>query len=182
MSKGESARLHEQMARAEIIQRVALRDNALVLYLGAVGALVGIAGSSTVGTKILLIIPYLAFGATSIIEHHHMMIGILSYYLTEDLSVHYRKIKEYVPDWDDSARIRDAWTKRPYLIQRKFGHWVLISMPSLLSLILNYEYIWQENVLTAAWWLGLVLTIFSIATTAQSSAYRRSLRSPEPSK
>ena len=103
MSKADSARIHEQTARAEIIQRVDLRDNALVLYLGAVGALVSFAGTTNKGTEILLIIPYLAFGATTIIEHHHMMIGVLSHYLAVDLDSQYRKLREYVPQWDNSA-------------------------------------------------------------------------------
>jgi hypothetical protein len=180
MSKGDIARIHEQTARAEIIQRVGLRDNALVLYLGAVSALVGFAGSANAGTEILLIIPYLAFGATTIIEHHHMMIGVLSHYLAVDLDAEYRKLKEYVPQWDNSASAREAYVKRPYFIRRKFGHWVLIAMPSLLSLVVNYQYIWLRSILTAAWWLGFILTILSIVTIAQSSAYRIALRSSEP--
>lgn len=176
MSKADSARLHEQTARAEIIHRVGLRDNALVLYLGAIGALVSVAGSGTSGKEILLIIPYLAFGATTIIEHHHTMIGVLSYYLAVELDSNYRKIREFVPHWDSSPRIREVLNKRPYLIQRKFAHWILVAVPAIVSLVVNYEYIGKESVLTAAWWLGLMLTLLSIIVTAQSSAYRKALR------
>jgi hypothetical protein len=172
MSKADSARLHEQTARAEIIQRVGLRDNALVLYLGAVGALVSFAGTANKGTEILLIIPYLAFGATTIIEHHHMMIGVLSHYLAVDLDTQYRRLKEFVPQWDNSASAREVYAKRPYFIRRKFGHWILVAMPAVLSLIVNYQYIWQRSFLTAAWWLGSLLALLSIVTIAQSSAYR----------
>ena len=179
MSKGDSARIHEQTARAEIVQRVGLRDNALVLYLGAVSALVGFSGTQNAGIEVLLIIPFLAFGATTIIEHHHMMIGILSYYLIVELDSQYRKIKEYVPHWDSSDVIQDAWRRRPYFIQRKFGHWILISLPSILSLAVNYGYIWRNSLLTVAWWLGLILAILSMVTIAQSSAYRKVLRSPK---
>lgn len=72
MSKGDSARIHEQTARAEIIQRIVLRDNALVLYLGSIGAILGFIGGGIMGKEILLVIPFLAVGVTIIIEHHHI--------------------------------------------------------------------------------------------------------------
>ncbi len=47
MAKGDSARIHEEMVRLEIIQRIQLRDNALVLFLGAVRAIWGVVGGTS---------------------------------------------------------------------------------------------------------------------------------------
>lgn len=177
MSKGESARVHEQNARAELIQRISLRDNTLVLYLGTIGALLGLTKNDTIGTAFLLIIPFLAFGATIIIEQHHIMIGLLGYYLAVELNKEYKGINEFVPQWDGSFTIthRKSFGKYPWLLQRRVGHVILITLPAVLSLIINYKYFFPEDVISIAWWVGSIFTFVSILTIFQTSKYRKEL-------
>ena len=180
MSKGDSARIHEQMARAELIQRIVLRDNALVLYLGSVGAILGFIGGGKIGLEILLVIPFLAFGVTTIIEQHNVMIGLLGHYLHVELDSEYKKIKEFVPQWNGSDSFKQRIGKYPWLLQRKVAHSLLIVTPSVLGLILNTQYLFTKNILTVAWCLGIFFTVISTLTIFQASNYRNELFKRQP--
>jgi hypothetical protein len=147
MSRGDSARIHEEMARWELIQRIEHRDNTLLLFLGAVGAIFAALGTDRFDNKILLVIPYLALGVVFITEHHNKMIGLLGRYLKLELEPYYRKIKEYAPQWDGSSSNLERSTEYP--ITRKIGHLVLIIGPSAFSLMLNLGLViswgWVKN-------------------------------------
>lgn len=181
-SRGENARVHEQTARAEIIQRIALRDNALVLYIGAIGAIIGLVGSGNIGLEILLIVPYLAFGAAIIINQHNVLIGLLGHYLVVELDTEYKKLDEYVPQWDGSKSATTTIGKYPVLLQLKYGHLVLIATPPILGLILNWRFLYPTTLLAIAWWLGVVLTLLSVGIILGAARYRNELYTHYPKK
>jgi hypothetical protein len=156
MSKGDSARQHEEMARLELIQRIQLRDNAMLIFLAAIGAIFGLVGGTEIGKEILLVTPYLAFSAATIVEYHNIMIGLSGHYLVVELDSYYRKIDEYIPQWDGSASAQKTSTTRPWLLQRKFGHLILIGTPSAVALAANASTTVLKNLyLMIAFVLGL---------------------------
>lgn len=176
MSSGDTARTNYVSVREEIRERIQLRDNVLVLYLGAVGAVLGVALSSrSISIELLLIIPYLALGATAIISQHHTMIGSLGCFLASELEPFLKEIGEYAPQWDASKTIR-ARSHRFSWLGRRVGHIVLIDIPAVAALFFN----WQHSIYLPLpelllWWSGVVLTVLSILALFETSRWRRKL-------
>jgi hypothetical protein len=190
MSKGDSARMHEEMARWELIQRVEHRDNALLLFLGAVSAIFAAAISiRKCDYRLLLIIPYLSLGITHITEHHNKMIGLLGRYLKIELESYYRSIDEYAPQWDGSRSLVDKAVEHP--VGRMVAHILLIAVPAIFSLVLNLDlmfgYGWIcdpslsfiDKLLELAWRLAWILSCFlvglSVSFIKQTDKFRKSI-------
>ncbi len=191
MTKGDTARTFYESARTELIQRIQLRDNALVLFLGAISAIFGFSGKfGNNDFGFFLIIPYLAFGAATIVEHHNSMIGLLGLFLSVELGEYFKEIKENAPQWDTSSSLLSSslWHAKskkyfdiasPFFLRRKIGHWILLLTPSIVSLVINYEYynVCNYGYWSVAWWLGAVFTILTYFVIRQSSQYRAKLYS-----
>jgi hypothetical protein len=176
MSKGDSARTHEETARAELIQRIQLRDNALVFFLAAVGAIIGVANA--LGVKFLLVIPYLAFGVAVILGHHDVMIGLLGHYLVNELEPYYHEIGEFAPQWDGSVSLMKIHRELKHFLSRKWGYGFLVGVPCGVSLAYNIPWlIATEFDAIVAWFLGLVLTAASIFYICASDKKRHKLYS-----
>ena len=79
-NRGETARVHWESARQEAIQRVALRDRALMACMAAAATLFGVVYSTTISKALLLAVPYIAFGAALIASQHNAVIGGLGSY------------------------------------------------------------------------------------------------------
>ena len=79
----ENARTYYESARAELVQRIRLRDTSLYLYMGGVGTIAGIALSEPDRTKILLVVPFLSLATAFIISNHHVLIGAIRAYCAD---------------------------------------------------------------------------------------------------
>ena len=161
MSAGETARTNYDSARQEILERLQLRDNVLLIYLGAIGTIFGIALGTSVNAEILLIIPFLALGASVIVSQHNAQIGIIIYFIVYDLEPFFKKIGENAPLLDSSESIRKFSIQGIWM--RSFGHFLVIIIPPIASLGINYQYSFiaqfPEIVL---WWFGALSTLLSI--------------------
>jgi hypothetical protein len=174
------------MARWELIQRIEHRDNTLLLFLGAVGAIFGAVSTDLLEEKSLLMIPYLSLGITIMIEHHNKMIGLLGYYLKTELEPYYRKINEYAPQWDGSRSLVYKSTKAPSILKRKYAHIALITVPSAFGLATNLDWLWNlmqnceyralvDSWLPSVWLLGLGALLSSVYCIWISDRFRNSL-------
>lgn len=128
-------------ARAEIIQHLVLRDGALLLYIGAVGAYLNVVlnahfGDATdkvgIGYALLLVapLPVVCLVFTLVIVQHHIMIGRIGAFLRHELrwgAIH----KQISPHWDNSSSFLHGAN---FLIMLR-----LIAQASVLSLPLLYS-------------------------------------------
>ena len=144
-------------ARNEIVERIKLRDQALLLYLAAITTLFGIGLGKDKMAEILFIIPFLALGIVSIIVQHNLTIGAIASFIRTEL-------KEYfltVPHWDDSKSLKKIFKQQSLF--RKISAYITIGVPPIISLIINNIYATQTTFpYGLLWWLCLVLTIISI--------------------
>ncbi|OGB62353.1 MAG: hypothetical protein A2Y94_11420 [Caldithrix sp. RBG_13_44_9] len=176
MSSGDTARIHHHTARLEIIERLRLRDNVLVTFLGAIGALFGISFGTSVNKEILLVIPYLSLGAATIISQHQEVIGSLGQFLHNELQPFMNTINESAPQWDTSDALGRYMQQAIWL--RTIGHLLLIITPALIALFLN----WRHGFYSAfpegpVWWSGILFTVLAIAVIIKSYKWRRSIQS-----
>lgn len=121
-------------ARAEIVERVILRDQALFAYIITAGAYFGfvVQGESIdvsdnkdilYNCAISIVLPTLSLVFTYIILQHHVMIGRMGDY-TRSL------FPETVNHWDQHYI---SWVDRKYLSARTFSQALLLVMPVIYS-------------------------------------------------
>jgi hypothetical protein len=135
--ENETLLVYYDSARQEMMSRVSLRENSMMLYFGAVGAL--IAGAIQANQPMfLMIIPYLSLGISLIMLHHNAIIGALILYCTQELESTIKSKGVSVVQWDNSiSRLVSSRSTRHY---RFWGDIVLIMGPSFFSIIYNWDY------------------------------------------
>jgi hypothetical protein len=138
MSVGETARKNYESARQEIMGRIQFRDNIFLAFLAAVAAIFGVALGSSTRTEILLIIPYLTLGATTLIVQHHGAIAAIVEYLSVELEPLLKEISEFAPHYDNSNAKHSFVPRSTFL--RTLGHIFLIIIPSIASLAMNWKH------------------------------------------
>lgn len=176
MNSDEAAGRYYDSARSELIERIGLRDNALILYLGAVGAIFGVVyGSERQPLIVLLLIPFLALGAAFIISQHHEVIGALGRYLGRELEEHLRgDSRNPPPQWDTSDTLREHFEKAMRL--RLWSHLLLLLVPSAVALLLNREFLAHPSSHEGVfWWFGAVCTGATLWPLISAHASRLSL-------
>lgn len=156
----ETARMFYESARAELISRIGLRDNAIVAYLGAIGAIFGIALGSNSNISILLVVPMLALGAELLISQHTELIGALSHYCSHEIGKELISKMINFAQWDNSRSLA-AYSKSA-IYRRTYGNISLIFTPALLAITItgfnSRKYLASTEWECFAWWLGLILT------------------------
>src|SRR5262245_25194851 len=175
MSVGETARKNYESARQELMGRIQFRDNIFLAFLGAVAAIFGIALGSSTKTEILLIIPYLTLGATTLIVQHHGAIAAIVEYLSVELEPLLKDINEFATQYDNSSAKHTFVPRSTFL--RTLGHIFLIIIPSIASLAMN----WKHSAFLTfpfgpLWWFGAFATIYSAIITTQNHTKRMKLQ------
>jgi hypothetical protein len=174
MTAGETARKNYEMARWEITERIQIRDQVLLVYLGAVGTIFGIALGTSSKPEILLVTPYLTLGAAIIVSQHNSVIGALGSFVAHELESFLREIGEYAPQWDTSAVLGSYSVRMVWL--RTLGHLLLLSSPPVVGLIANWWYgFYSPFPNWIIWWFGLVCTGLSLFLLLESHSWRRRL-------
>lgn len=121
-----------ETARQEILVRISARDNSLLIYLGAIAAIIG-TSFQTNQTLFLLIIPYLALGISLIISNHHAIISALAIYCSTELGEIFYRNGILIPQWDNSS-LRSKYSNRTF-ITRYWGDAIMINIPSIIAII-----------------------------------------------
>lgn len=133
MTRDDQTRTFYESARAELIARIGHRDNVLVVYLGAVGAIYGLVLGIDDRISILLVIPYLALGAALILSQHHAVIGQIGLYLAQELQPFFESEGHPgPPQWETSDSLRES---RPQVMRQLFfGQMLLVVVPAFPAL------------------------------------------------
>ena len=109
-----------------------------MVFLAAVGTLFGIAFGTSAKPEILLVVPYLTLGAAVVISQHHEVIGSLGSFLHNELHPFLETIDEVAPEWDTSQALKEYLTTS--IRMRTLGHGILLVVPSLAALGLNWHH------------------------------------------
>jgi CDP-diacylglycerol--glycerol-3-phosphate 3-phosphatidyltransferase len=173
MSTGDTARTSYELASNQAVERIRLRDNALLAFLGATGVIFGVATSASDRAALLLMIPYLALAAVFIVTQHDRTIGALSAFITETLSPYLRTIGEEAPLWERSVSLQRFASSA--MVLRSSSHAILILLPVAFSLAWTRQYMQLRTLLAVCWWVGLVVGSISayllITTYVERIAY-----------
>lgn len=128
----EHKKMFYEAARAEVVQRLALRDQSLIAYIVAAGAYIGFiiqprmtpqpnadVNEVMTGLGLLLVLPFLSLLFTYVVLQHHIMIGRLGDYA--------RRL--YPPGYDHWDHFYVTWEDRFYLTARTVSQALLLTMP-----------------------------------------------------
>ena len=165
-------------ARAELICRIGERDQALRLYATFVGAVLGVSLAQPRLYLLLVTLPYVGLAAAVIATQHHVVIGNLGEYCSEELGVMFKRMKLPFPQWDTSDGLRRSTP--PSMIFRLIADVTLIWIPSFVGLLLNgYRLIVEDKnlpvgltILTATFAGGLACMILTSWITIRGSLRR----------
>ena len=173
---GATGRAIYSSVQAEIIERVRLRDNALVLYLGSTSTIFGLALGQITKQEILLVLPFLALGVSAIISHHHSNIGAAMLFVENEIEPFLKNIGEDAPVWETSPT-RQLYAKRDVNL-RFLANLTLISIPPIAGLIFTYKLgLYSAFPLKSFWWIGLLITLITIYLIIEAHVYRNKLQS-----
>jgi len=141
-------------ASSHFVSRFKMRDNILLLYLAAVGAIYGVAFGEPNEFTVLLIIPFLALGSSLLIVHHNVMLGALLTYLKHTSKSKTSKIRSF----ENSKFLFKRFSLALGL--RTLGQLIILFLPSIMALILNpIKGLENDNLLWLWWIIGLSCTI-----------------------
>lgn len=107
MSVGDTARSNYAAVRAEILQRMQLRDYVLLVFLGFTGAIFSVALGAANHIEVLLAIPFLSLGAAILVSQHNLMAAVLGDFLSTELQVALDSENEGAPQWDKSLYFQE---------------------------------------------------------------------------
>lgn len=159
MGETETALAAYQAARQEVIERIRLRDNALVMFLGATSVVFGLAVDDKARSSLLLLlIPYLALAASFILAQHDRTIGALCAFITDDLRKFLRGLRADAPMWESSQFLREYTDLS--ILMRTLSNLILIILPAVLSLAWAWSTIRSEGkLIQSVWWGGCAVTV-----------------------
>lgn len=147
-------------ARDELVERVKLRDQVLLIYLGFVGAVIGASLTKNSWREIGLILPFLGFGGVILVSQHNAVIGALIRFINHDLKEKLKDIGIQVPEFVSSNSFRGHSKYSNF--SRTFGHAVVIMVPEVAGLGINFEHAFNSKFpMGPAWWFGLLFAFGS---------------------
>jgi hypothetical protein len=167
-NEGEFAQKYYEAAREELVMRIRLRDNALLIFLGFSAAIFGLSiGKSApypTDWSISLAVPFLGLGCAIIVGQHNSVIGALIRYVANDLKPVLQSNSCNVPEFVSSRTFKSHSLRSNSM--RTIGHLIILITPSALSLAAN-----NHHALNSAfpfgelWWFGLLCVLITVGLT-----------------
>lgn len=166
-------------ARNELVERVKLRDQVLLVYLAFVGAISGAALSLHGSKQIALVLPFLGMGCAILVSQHNSVIGAIIRYTSTDLHGHLLSGHADIPDFVNSSSFRSHSPRSNFF--RSVGHAVVILVPEVTGLGINYQHaISSPFPFGPAWWFGLLCVLVSTATIWSAHSGRQKVYRETP--
>jgi CDP-diacylglycerol---glycerol-3-phosphate 3-phosphatidyltransferase len=172
MSTADTARASYEASRNEVLERIRLRDNTLLAFLGACGVIFGVAATDLPRLPLLVMIPFLALAATFMVTQHDRTIGALCAFITQDLAPFLQAAAEGAPIWESSGFLR-RYTSTA-MVLRSLSHSILVLTPAALALAWSRAVARSSNAVTLAWWIGVAAII--AASVLLGSTFRERMR------
>lgn len=176
MSVADTARANYDSARTELIERIRLRDNVLLVYLTLVCAVFGVAFGTSDRIDVLLSLPFVALGTTVLVCQHNCVIGSLADFCVNELIpvLKSESPPEYAVQWDNSNALHNYSTRAIQL--RSIGHSLLILIPCIAALGTNWKHgFCSPFPFVVTWWFGLFCVTIIFWLIWQSHKWRRDI-------
>jgi len=155
--KVEAAIKFYEAAREEMMKRMKIRDNILIVYLGVITSLFAVAIKMN-SYNILLSVPFLTLGASLLIAEHYVAMGRLSFFCASEIAAFLIENKINVPQLDTSETYYKFTKFSVYA--RCVSYLILTELPPIMALCYNKQHAlnspFPEGVL---WWFGLICII-----------------------
>jgi len=135
------AKIYYSAARAEVLQRLAMREQVLLAGVTAFGVIGGLALAN--GRQYLLsLFPVLSLAFAVLHFRHHFLMGHLGQYIRSELdpALGFTDVEEGSPQlpahWDNWLRNEEGSSHIRYiLVMELLGSWLLLWLPGLIGLL-----------------------------------------------
>lgn len=156
----ESVRKFYDAARDEVLMRMRLRDNVILVFLGGVSTLFAVAIKSD-ASEVLFCVPYLSLGAAMIVGQHYMVMGRIAYYCVKEVGPFLAQKNEDAPQWDTSHVFHDMVGWSVWL--RCLSLMVLLGLPSATALAMTKEHAFGSTFpFGPLWWISALCLLFTL--------------------
>jgi hypothetical protein len=155
-------------ARAESVQRLALREQTFLAWITTLGVLIGFAVKQAPSTSILephllalTAILCLPFSAT--IYRHIFITRLIFAYINQELSSALQQKNQLVVHWDASQALRRGL--RPYVLMETLVYFIFLAgVPLLVLLYLHFVATarWEEPMMIAGEVCTSLVTVFGL--------------------
>jgi hypothetical protein len=131
--EAETARITYEASRAEVLERIRLRDAALLGYLAAVAAIFGVAATNADGFHVLFVLPFLSLAAALLVCQHDWTVAAICWFITEEIRPFLAERGAAAPSWEFSATLH----KQSFSVisSRTASHLLLIDSPAVFALV-----------------------------------------------
>lgn len=174
MSDSDTARQTYNAARSEVLLRMRLRDNVLLVFLTVTGAFLGLSLQNPENKDLSLAIPFFSLGAAILVSQHNLLAAAIGQFLAHEVAPFLMDNNEHAPHWDNSVTFKKITATAAWF--RFVGHCLIVAVPSSIALIINLEHATKSPFPHGqVWWAGAVCFIGSIGTLWWSHKQRLSL-------
>lgn len=162
---------HYEATRAEVLERMKMRQTILTVYLGFVGTVLGLAVGTNPRIDALIVIPLASFGVAWIIRDHELGLACLGSWLEETYQqyIDENPVLQGTPQWDGS-KLRQKYGR--LFASRFVGYVSLFLIADLAGLFISWGELSTQVYLR---WIGIALTTFTLIILSVTFAQRRKI-------
>ena len=148
-------------ARAELVERLRLRDNLLVVYFTATATLIGATLTRLIGTEALLAIPYFALGVAILVGQHNLIVEGLGRFLVAEINPGTNSTGSPRRHWDSSEAFKKI--RAAAVTLRLVGESVMLHTPCIIALAANGRHaLGSPFPYGPAWWVSLLCAVGTV--------------------
>lgn len=175
MGNIEIAKMGYECASQHFISRYQMRDNIVIVFLAAIGAIFGVAFGGENMFKVLLAIPFISLGCSLLIVHHNVMLGALLKYLSKEIVPEFKCNDKQIPLFENSNSLKTQF--KSALLLRTWSQLLILFLPSIFALFMNLDTLtsnrFHESVI---WWFSLLCLLCGIVIVLNVHYKQRRLK------
>lgn len=181
MTKEDTARCFYTVMRAELNQHLQTINQIYSLYLGAVAVLFAGAFSGN-NYDLLYLVPFLGFGAASLLGSHDRAISCIAAYCAKELDDVFKATDSHITQWDNSPMLSDL--KDSHYNSQRGGSLMIIVSPGVIAL-LSTLFLGKAGPLswpldTFGFFIGSYFIVCSFLVIWDTAEYRREMGGRKP--
>lgn len=145
-----------EAASRHFISWFQMRNNVTLVFLTAIGAIFGVAFGGEDMLRVLLSIPFISLGCSFLIAHHNVMLGSLLDFNSKEIPIDLNSDSDVrVPQYENSKSLKKYFKLALSLMT--WGQIVILFLPSLFSLTINYSDLYSTELSNQLiWWFAFL--------------------------
>lgn len=154
-----------QAGRQELLERIKMRETVTLSYIAGVAAIFGIELGTAAEQSILMVVPALALGATTLIAYHNLLIDAINEFFRSEVVPWYRNQhtdSAIPPLWDQLAPVYQP--QKLILLLRFLADAVFLVLPTLYVVSRT----WTAQVSSLWIWYASIVLLVIVAVLAAS--------------